>query len=56
MMSMNDIGLDKDLRIINNLYENQIATVRVENEKTEEIEVCRGVLQCCILHPISTTL
>lgn len=50
---LTDIGLDgKDVRIIRNLYENQVATIRVENEETEEIKICRGVRQGCVMSPL----
>lgn len=50
---LHSIGLDeKDVRIIQNLYWNQTATVRVEGEDTEEVAVCRGVRQGCILSPL----
>lgn len=46
-------GLDaRDIRIIQNMYWNQKAKVRVEDELTEEIEICRGVRHGCILSPI----
>lgn len=38
--------------IIKNLYENQKATVRVEKDHTEEVDICRGVRQGCILSPL----
>lgn len=48
-----DVGLDsKDLRVIKNLYWNQRATVRVERSETEEVEICRGVRQGCVLSPL----
>lgn len=48
-----DIGLDgKDIRIIRQLYEMQVATVRVESEETDQVEICRGVRQGCILSPL----
>lgn len=42
----------RDTRIIINLYWNQKAVVRIENETTEEIEIKRGVRQGCILSPL----
>ncbi|RVE51364.1 hypothetical protein evm_003919 [Chilo suppressalis] len=49
---LNDVGLDnKDIRIIKNLYWNQRATVRIEGEETEEVEIKRGVRQGCSLSP-----
>nr|ADF18552.1 endonuclease-reverse transcriptase [Bombyx mori] len=48
-----DIGLDgKDVRIIRNLYEKQVATIRVENEETDQVEICRAVRQGCVLSPL----
>uniref|UniRef100_A0A2A4J795 Reverse transcriptase domain-containing protein n=1 Tax=Heliothis virescens TaxID=7102 RepID=A0A2A4J795_HELVI len=47
------LNLDgKDIKIIRNLYENQVATVRIDDEETEEIEICRGVRQGCIMSPL----
>ncbi|CAH2229174.1 jg21606 [Pararge aegeria aegeria] len=49
---LHNIGLDgKDIRIIQNLYWNQRAKVRVGNEETEDVEIKRGVRQGCILSP-----
>lgn len=53
MQRLTDIGLDgKDLRIIKNLYWNQTANIRVENSETDQIDICRGVRQGCILSPL----
>lgn len=53
MTRMNDIGLDgKKLWIIINLYENQKATVRLEYDEIENMDVFRGVGQECILIPL----
>lgn len=50
---LNRIGLDgKDIRIIRNLYWQQTAAVQVENEKTETIDIKRGVRQGCVLSPL----
>uniref|UniRef100_A0A8D8Q762 Craniofacial development protein 2 n=1 Tax=Cacopsylla melanoneura TaxID=428564 RepID=A0A8D8Q762_9HEMI len=48
------IGMDgKDLRIIRNLYWNQTATIKLSNEdKTEEVNILRGVRQGCIISPL----
>uniref|UniRef100_A0A8D8Q4X5 Craniofacial development protein 2 n=1 Tax=Cacopsylla melanoneura TaxID=428564 RepID=A0A8D8Q4X5_9HEMI len=43
---------ERDLRIINNLYWNQKATLRIDGEHTENIEISRGVRQGCVLSPI----
>lgn len=50
---LEDIGIDdKDLRIIKNLYYNQTANIRVDNQLTEAISIERGVRQGCILSPM----
>lgn len=41
----------RDIKIISNLYYNQKAVIRVDDKKTEEIEIKRGVRQGCILSP-----
>lgn len=47
-----DIGLDqRDIRIIQSLYWNQRATVRIDGQESEEVEIKRGVRQGCILSP-----
>uniref|UniRef100_A0A8D9AT98 Craniofacial development protein 2 n=1 Tax=Cacopsylla melanoneura TaxID=428564 RepID=A0A8D9AT98_9HEMI len=46
-------GIDeKDQRIIRNLYWDQNATIRVGEEKTDAINIQRGVRQGCILSPL----
>ena len=42
---------DKEISIIKNLYLQQRATVRYENETSQEITIKRGVRQGCILSP-----
>ena len=42
---------DKEINIINNLYLQQKATVRYENETSQEITIKRVVRQGCILSP-----
>ena len=42
---------DKEINIIKNLYLQQKATVRYENETSQEITIKRGVRQGCILSP-----
>ena len=42
---------DKEINIIKNRYLQQKATVRYENETSEEITIKRGVRQGCILSP-----
>ena len=41
----------KDTRLIGNLYWNQKAAVRIENEVTDWTEIKRGVRQGCVLSP-----
>ena len=43
--------LDKEINIFKNLYLQQKAPVRYENETSEEITIKRGVRQGCILSP-----
>lgn len=43
---------DRDLKIIRNLYWNQSATIKVDGEQTEDIQIQRGVRQGCIVSPI----
>lgn len=46
-------GIDSDdARIIINLYWGQMASAKVENQFTEEMEIRRGVRQGCILSPL----
>lgn len=46
------IGLDdKDIRLISNLYWDQKAAVKIDNVKTEWVEIRRGVRQGCVLSP-----
>ena len=42
---------DKEINIIKNLYLQQKATVRYENETSQEITIKRGVRRGCILSP-----
>ena len=42
---------DKEINIIKSIYLQQKATVRYENETSEEITIKRGVRQGCILSP-----
>ena len=49
---LKDIGVDdKDIRLIVNLYWEQKAAVRIDNEKTEWVKIERGVRQGCVLSP-----
>ena len=41
----------KDLRIIKNMYWEQTAAIRIENEVSEFIKIKRGVRQGCVLSP-----
>ena len=41
---------DKDLRIIQNMYFNQQAVVRLD-EMSEPVSICRGVRQGCVMSP-----
>ena len=41
-----------DLRIINNLYFNQTAHIRIEDSTSEDIVIKRGVRQGCVLSPL----
>ena len=43
---------DKDVRIITNLYQYQKAIIRVDQQKSKEIPIRRGVRQGCVLSPI----
>lgn len=46
------VGLDeKDIRIIMNLYWNQRAQVKVEDQLTDQVKIMRGVRQGCVLSP-----
>lgn len=42
----------RDLQIILNLYWNQRANIRIEEQTSDEIEIRRGVRQGCILSPL----
>uniref|UniRef100_A0A8D8PQH9 Craniofacial development protein 2 n=1 Tax=Cacopsylla melanoneura TaxID=428564 RepID=A0A8D8PQH9_9HEMI len=46
-------GIDaKDLRIIRYLYWNQVASVKLEDHNTGDIQIMRGVRQGCVLSPV----
>lgn len=50
---LRNIGISKkDLNIIINLYWNQTAVLRVDEDQTDEVKILRGVRQGCILSPI----
>ena len=42
---------DKEINIIKNIYLQQKATLRYENETSQEITIKRGIRQGCILSP-----
>lgn len=54
--TLEEIGIDEDLRIIANLYWNQTAVFKMEGKTTVPIEIRRGVRQDCILSPILLNL
>ena len=46
------IGLDeKDIRLLSNLYWDQKSAVKIEDVKTEWVDIRRGVRQGCVLSP-----
>jgi len=50
---LDNVGVDKgDLRIISNVYWNQRAVIRVDEELSEEILIKCGVRQGCVLSPL----
>lgn len=50
---LQNMNLDgRDVRIIKNLYYNQIAAVKVEDMTTEYVPIQRGVRQGCVLSPL----
>ena len=50
---LQEIGLDgRDIRLIANLYWNQTADIRINNQTSEEIPIMRGVRQGCVLSPL----
>lgn len=52
MKILEDINIDgKDLRIIQNIYWKQTATIRVDNELSRPQPIKRGVRQGCVLSP-----
>ena len=49
---LDDLNLDdKDLRLIESLYYDQAAVIRVRNETSHSVEIERGVRQGCVLSP-----
>ena len=49
---LDDIGLDtKDIRLIRNLYWDQKAAVKIDNQLSNWIQINRGVRQGCVLSP-----
>ena len=52
MQDLKQLGIDdKDLRLLNNLYKEQIAAVSVNGELSEWAQIDRGVRQGCVLSP-----
>ena len=52
LKKLQEVGIDdKDLRIIQNLYYEQKASVRVGNAETETIPIKKGVRQRCVASP-----
>ena len=52
LKKLQEVGIDdKDLRIIQNLYYEQKASVRVGNAETETIPIKKGVRQGCVASP-----
>ena len=46
-------GVDaQDLKIVQNLYEQQVASVKLENTETSIVPIGRGVRQGCVLSPM----
>ena len=43
---------DRDIRIVANLYWNQLANVRVDGTLSDEVRIRRGVRQGCVLSPL----
>lgn len=42
----------RDIRIITNLYFNQTANIRIQQQTTSSVEIKRGVRQGCVLSPL----
>lgn len=50
---LKEVGLDgKDIRLLENLYWNQKARIRIEGSTSAEVEIRRGVRQGCVLSPL----
>ena len=57
LKKLQEVGIDdKDLRIIQNLYYEQEALVRVGNTETETVPLKKGVRQGCVASPDSFNL
>ena len=53
MKILKDVGLDdRDLKIIANLYWNQTAQIKVDQQMSDGVRIKRGVRQGCILSPL----
>ncbi len=53
MDTLKKIGIDwRDRRLIQNLYMNQTATIRIDNEESEPAIIGQGVRQGCIMSPL----
>ena len=52
MKILGEVGLDaREIRVISNLYWDQEAAVKVEEELTEYQSIVRGVRQGCVMSP-----
>ena len=52
MMMLEELQIDgKEMRLIRNLYWNQKATVRIQDEVTKYQNIRRGVRQGCVMSP-----
>ena len=49
---LKNINIDRDIRLIKNLYWEQKASVRVEQDMSVEVDIKRGVRQGCVLSPM----
>lgn len=50
--TLGNVGIDdKDIRLLKNLYWHQIANIKIDNNISKNIEICKGVRQGCVLSP-----